>query len=142
MIQKFFRRSPSLAALAALLLLCSCGAMARSDADLTRESRDFSQRLRWGDFQGAARHMADPYREDFLALFNGITDLQIVDVRLESVEQPLSELEGEVEMVLEYYQLPSIRVKEFRFRQQWRYEGGSRYHAGLWQVVSPFPPFP
>ncbi|ALC18145.1 hypothetical protein DSOUD_3428 [Desulfuromonas soudanensis] len=142
MLQKFFRRTPRLAPLFALFFLCSCGVMARSEADLTRESRDFSQRLRWGDFQGAARHLADPYRDDFLALFQGISDLQIVDVRVEKIDQPLSELEGEVEMVLEYYQLPSIRVKEFRFRQLWRYEGGTRYHAGLWQVVSPFPPFP
>ena len=140
--QLFFIRSRSLAALAALFLLCSCGAMVRAEADLTRESRDFTQRLRWGDFQGAARHMADPYRDEFLSLFQGISDLHIVDVRLESVDQPHSELEGEVEMVLEYYQLPSVSVKEFRFRQQWRYEGGSRYHAGLWQIVSPFPPFP
>jgi len=137
----FFRKR-ALLALLVLLALGGCGSMARSSDDLATASRDFCQRLRWKDVHGAARHLAPPYREDFLAAFSGSDDLNIVDVRLESVDQSSSPDEGEVAIVLEYYLLPSVRVREFRFRQTWRYEGGSRYRTGLWQVVTPFPPFP
>ncbi len=123
-------------------LLWGCGALVLPGRELPLTSTDFHQRLRWQDYQGAARHLTDKHRPEFLSHFKSREDLHIVDVRLDTMEYVDGATTAVTETVLEYYQLPSVTVKKHRFRQQWEYQGGDRYHPGTWRIISPFPVFP
>ena len=131
-----------LAALMSVFLLLSCGMMARPGQEFDTASRDYVQRLRWMDFEGASRYHSDEYREVFRRRFGELKDLHVVDVRLESVDLRDESDRAETSIVLEYYLLPSATVKQYRLRQEWAYQGGDRYHQGVWRITSPFSGFP
>ncbi|BCR03364.1 hypothetical protein DESUT3_04330 [Desulfuromonas versatilis] len=124
------------------LLLGGCGVVVQPGKEFHLASRDFAQRLRWMDVSGTARHMLPEYAEDYRQRYLGREDLRIVDVRFETIELLEQGREAEARMVVEYYLLPSLNVKKFRFSQHWAYLGGDRYHPGVWTITSPFPPFP
>ena len=124
------------------LLLFACAAVYEPAQEFKGAHQDFRQRLRWADHSGAARHIAPEFREAFLQLFAGLPDLHPVDVRVESVEFQDEGRRAETWTVLEYYLLPSLTVKKFRFRQEWAYVGGDRLHPGAWVITTPFPSFP
>lgn len=125
-----------------LLLLGGCGVVIQPGKEFTLTSRDFAQRLRWMDVSGTARHMLPEYAEEYRQRFMGREDLHLVDVRFETIEFLEDGRRAEAQVVLEYYLLPSLKVKKFRFTQQWAYLGEDRYHPGIWTITSPFPPFP
>lgn len=127
--------------LTAAVLLLSCGMVVRPAKEFSDASQDFMARLRWKDYNGAAGHLTEEHRSDFLERFSQAGDLNIVDVHLESVDFS-GENRAETWTVLEYYLLPSAAVKTFRLRQEWSYEGGDRYRPGVWRIITPFPPFP
>lgn len=127
---------------AAAVLLSSCGWAVRPAKEFAGASRDFAQRLRWKDFNGASRHLAEEHRTDFLERLGALEDLHIVDVRLESIDHHEEGKRAETRTVVEYYLLPSATVKKLRLNQEWSYEGGDRYRPGIWQITTPFPPFP
>ncbi len=124
-----------------LLAACAPPKMApQAQFEITR--RDFAERLRWGDFAGAARHLAPPQREDFQRRFADSPDLHITDVRLESAEAGDGGRQVVTWSTIEYYLLPSTTVKTFRFRQEWEYSGDGRFNRATgWQWVL-FPTFP
>ena len=126
----------------AAFLLSSCGMVARPGQDFSVASRECMQRLRWMDYPAVAGYLSEEHREDFLDRFYSLADLHIVDVRLERVELREDERRAETTTVIEYYLLPSTTVKEFFLHLEWAYTGGDRYHAGFWQITTPFPPFP
>lgn len=133
-----YRRSLCLVA----LLLVSCSIVVRPGKKLDEVCRDYAQRLRWMDFVAASHYLDEPHREGFLRQFQALEGLHMVDVRIESIDYRPEENRAETSLVIEYYLLPSATVKTYRLRQQWRYEGGDRYHFGTWQITSPFPDFP
>ncbi len=123
-----------------LLLIAACAPAVQPSDQFLAASRDFSQRLRWQDWHGAARYMEAPHGEEFLERFRPLEGLHITDVQLESAE--LQGEDGRVAawMVMEYYLLPSLTVKKLRFRQEWVYRDPGR--SGQWRIASPFPDFP
>ncbi len=104
--------------------------------------RDFSERLRWRDFAGAARYMAPEAAADFNRRFSDLPDLNITDVRLDSAEFSADGKRVETRNSVEYFLLPSATIKTFRYEQAWEVVGGDRWHGGTWLIVTPFPPFP
>ena len=131
-----------LAALMSAFLLLSCGMMVRPGQEFETASRDYVQRLRWMDHAGASRHHSEEHREDFRQRFGELKDLHIVDVRLESVDLREEVGRAETSIVLEYYLLPSATVRQLRLEQEWSYQGGDRYHPGVWRIISPFSGIP
>lgn len=129
-------------ALFSIILLLSCGMVARPGQEFETASRDYVQRLRWMDFAGASRHHAEEYREDFRKRLGELKDLHIVDVRLESLDLREETGRAETSILLEYYLLPSATVRQFRLRQEWSYQGRDSYHSGVWRIISPFSGFP
>jgi hypothetical protein len=126
---------------AILLLLASCAPPAGTAEELSPAGRDFLQRLRWKDYQGASAYLFPERRQEFLGHFAEQERLHITDVQLERVE---SSAPGKAVTwgVLEYYRLPSLSVQKFRFALDWTYVGGGRLQAGAWLIDSPFPPIP
>ncbi len=123
-------------------LLLSCGVVVRPASEFTLANRDYVQRLRWMDVPGAARYLAPEFQDEFIEQFTGWDDLHVVDVRVTSIEFLNDGRQALTRNVLEYYLLPSVTVKTFRFEQKWSYLGGDRYHPGNWIITTAFPPFP
>jgi hypothetical protein len=129
--------------LTVLFLLCSaCAALAPVPRPFETVQRDYAERVRWRDFSGAARYMQSELGEDFRRHFAALTDLNITGVRLDSAEYAADGKRVHTWNTIEYFLLPSTAVKTFPFEQTWEVVGGDRWHAGTWQIVTPFPPFP
>lgn len=130
------------------VLLLMLGGCSLTDKVVTPENQfvrvqdDFMQRLRWKDYQGAARHFSEENREAFLQQFRRADDLNVTDVRLVSLEYQAQEQQMQTEIEIEYFLLPSATVKTFRVEQQWHYFHDSQSATGEWRITSLFPEFP
>jgi hypothetical protein len=127
--------------LALLMLLASCAPPSGTTEELTPAGRDFLQRLRWKDYQGAAAYLLPEHRQAFLGHFAVQDQLYITEVQLEQVESSAPG-QGVTWGVLEYYRLPSVSVRKFRFQLDWTYVGGGRLQVGSWLISTPFPAIP
>jgi hypothetical protein len=127
--------------IATLALLTGCAAPTGTTEELTPAGRDFLQRLRWKDYQGASAYLLPEHRQEFLGHFTEQEKLHITDVQLERVD---STIPGQAVVwgVLEYYRLPSLTVKKFRFQLDWVYLGAGRLQGGAWHLSTPFPTIP
>lgn len=141
-MKKFPFRKSLLLLLPGILLLAACSTIEPPATRFPVTADDFLQRLRWGDFQGASQHLAGEYREDFLQQFTPLKDLHITDVRLEASTLREKDRRMVTWAVLEYYLLPSITIKTFRFQQEWALQKTDPHLPGEWVVVTPFPRFP
>lgn len=124
-------------------VLSACAAVPRISDDLTPAAYDFAQRLRWKDFNGAARYFDDADKKHaFVDVFAEMKDLQITDVRVETIDLDAGGQGATTRMTLEYFLLPSVSVKTFAFELDWAYAGLKPKAAETWFIASPFPPFP
>jgi hypothetical protein len=123
--------------LLAAVFLASCSMAGMHSGERFLSARDdFSQRLRWQDYQGAARHLAAEQRSTFLEKYSGRDDLRFVAVEPISADLGDENRSAKTLTVLQYYRLPSAVVKTFQLSQEWVFEENS------WQIVSPFPELP
>jgi hypothetical protein len=86
--------------------------------------------------------MKPEFREDFLAAFNDLKDIHIVDVRLIDLQSSQEDRRFEATLEMDYYLLPSVTVKTFRFKQTWIYFDGEDPVLQGFLIVTPFPAFP
>jgi hypothetical protein len=123
-------------------LVCACARPAALGPGFAELSGHFAQAVRWQDFQGAAKFVAEDQRETFLEQFPRNKDLHMVDVRYERIA--LDEAGGAAETVLfvEYYLLPSPALREWRWTQQWRRLDGEFPKGAPWQIQASPPAFP
>lgn len=108
--------------------------------DMSRD--EFMYSLRWKRFGVAASLMQEDFREDFKLTFERVPDIHITDVRL--IDQR-NEAEGRrftVTIEMDYYILPSVSVKTFRFDQTWVYFAGEEHKQQGFLITTPFPRFP
>ena len=140
------RKNPAKAAQRSLLLLClllsAClGAVANSPG-LPQTSANFSESMRWSDFRTAAEYLQPQLRENFLQQFREDADLHVVDSRMTRVELDESEDRADAEYVMEYYRLPSSRVKKWSWQQQWVLIPGKLAKPDIWLIDNPPPELP
>lgn len=125
-----------------LVLLAGCAPPTGTAEELEPAGRDFLQRLRWKDYQGASAYLLLPeHRKEFLGSFSAEEQLHITDVQLEQVENSAPG-KAITWAVLEYYRFPSLSVRKFRMRLDWVYIGGKRLQPGSWLLSTPFPDIP
>lgn len=124
------------------VLLSACAKPVELGSSFGKMSNHFVESVRWQDFQGASKFMVEDERDAFLQQFPRNKDLHMVDVRFEQVA--LNEEAGEAETVLflEYYLLPSVTVKEWRWTQQWQRTDGTFPQEAFWMIQAPPPTFP
>lgn len=125
-----------------LLLLAGCGLSVQPKKEFSSVFKDYAERLRWRDYPQVAEYLQPDHRQEFLHRFSAMEGLQVVDVRLEAVDFSDDDSRARTSLVLEYYLLPSITVKKALLQQSWVYRGADSYHAGVWKLEGPFPPFP
>lgn len=133
----------ALCGFALVSLLFACASQIAPSAELGGKYRkDFNSALRWKQFKVAAGHMKPEHSKAFLATFDELRDIDIVDVREVSVETFDENRRIEVTIEIEYYLLPSVTVKTFRFDQIWEFQGDETQSPIGYFIVSPFPEFP
>lgn len=124
-------------------ILFACASQVTPSAKLGGKYReDFNSALRWKQFKVAASHMQPEFREEFLATFDELRDIHIVDVRVVDVQSFEENRRLETTLEMDYYLLPSVTVKTFRFNQSWEFRGGEDLSQAGYVIVSPFPEFP
>jgi hypothetical protein len=97
------------------VLLSACLGPIDAGPGLPKTSQGFSESMRWQDFQGAALYLQPEVRDLFLERFKEDEDLHVVDSRILKVDLHASEGWAEAEYMMEYYRLPSSRVKKWRW---------------------------
>jgi len=125
-----------------LCLLPACAGQVNKGAGLAVGSEHFSEALRWLDFSGAANHLHIDVRGEFLDLFQADDDLKIVESQIVSVELDEASETATIDYRMEYYRLPSMRIKKWQWQQQWRLEQKNAIKSGVWLIVNSPPPVP
>lgn len=129
--------------LALLLLLCGCLGKVVEGPSLDKTAYRFSEAMRWGDFVGAGNFIQTPFRDEFFLRFpRDDENIKVVGSRVESVRVGGDQQSAEVDYLLEYYKLPSSRVKKWRWTQHWKHQPGKLTEAGIWEIVNAPPGFP
>lgn len=119
-------------------LLASCYKTLDTRGRLVSSVRDFSERVRWKDANGAAGYFKKEHREAFIDLFDDRDDLHIVGVSVDRLQVDEPGL-AFVRLALEYYELPSVTVKKIRLKQQWVLEQVKKGFPSEWKIATPFP---
>jgi hypothetical protein len=109
-------------------------------AELSR--KDFMNALRWKQYKAAAEFMLPENRKDFLATFNKLKDIHITDVRLLDLKETAEGRRFETSLEMDYYLLPSVSVKTFRFEQDWVYFASEGSSQQGFRIITSFPDFP
>lgn len=117
---------------------CSMPFLVKDEFD--RSSTEYARLLRWQELEKAADTYVDAsllaeYRKRIVAA----KDVRVVDYRIKSVECDPKAKKAEVTMELDYYSIPSTRVKTLSDTQKWLY----KEEAGRtgWRLESLLPEF-
>jgi hypothetical protein len=124
MIGKFLAR-----ALAFTLVAIAAGCMSFKDPmhqeDVFNESvRQFTQYVRWGNFQGAAAFLAEEQQDELLALAPQLSDVRFTDYEILRKDLNATRDAGTVDVVYTGYRLSSPISRTMRLHQEWRRTDG------------------
>lgn len=128
--------------LAALLFLSACTGPMDTGPGLPAISSQFSEAMRWQDYLGAGNYLQTDIRSAFLDQFEQDEDLHVIESRIVSVELNAETGMVEADYRLEYYRLPSMRVKKWQWSQQWQLQSQKGLKSGIWLITNPPPPLP
>ena len=124
------------------LLLTGCLGTVDVGPGLDKISLGFSESMRWRDYPNAAGYVHPDVRGAFLMQFQEDEDLHVVDSRISSVDMYQGEGRADAVYVMEYYRLPSSRIKKWRWEQQWRLVQEKVTKPGVWLIENEPPVLP
>lgn len=126
-----------------ILTLLACGQHMQSVVKAGEMSRDtFISSMRWKRYNTAASLIQKEFRQEFKETFTELKDLQITNVELIDLQEFEEGRRFETTIEIEYYLLPSVTLKTFRFDQTWQYFDDENDPQQGFQVITPFPEFP
>lgn len=126
-----------------VLLLTACSSRLQPTVELGEMSRDdFMSAMRWKRFKVAASLMQPEHRQGFMKTFSSLKDIDITDVRLMDLQTSEEGWRFETRVEMDYYLLPSVTVKTFRFDQTWLFFSGDETELQGFFITTPFPDFP
>lgn len=125
-----------------LVLLFGCAKPMAPSSDLLGTSKHFSQAMRWRDYIGAGRHLRENVRNELFAIFQDDEDLRIVDSVIFSIDLADDGKSAKVDYRMQYYRLPSLRVKKWQWLQEWHLERNKIMKSDLWLISNSPPPAP
>ncbi|HEY5674745.1 MAG TPA: hypothetical protein VIR78_13625 [Malonomonas sp.] len=124
-----------------LFSLTACALPRNYGPELEKSSDTFSEAMRWRDYVGAAYFLEPAARGTFLQQFQN-DDLFIVDSRVVELQLAESADSATAEYLLEYYLLPSNRIKKWHWQQQWQLPEKNADSDRLWRIKNAPPAFP
>lgn len=129
-----------------LLLLCplltACLGTVDVGPGLDKISQGFSESMRWSDYKSAAGYVHPDARDAFREQFTEDEDLHVVDSRILSIDMFQDEGRADAVYVMEYYRLPSSRIKKWHWEQQWRLIQEKLTKPGVWLIENEPPGLP
>ena len=123
-------------------LLVACLGPAAVGPGLPKTSQGFSESMRWRDYQSAALYLQPHVRTAFLDQFKEDEDLHVVESRMQKIDLHENEGWAEAEYVMEYFRLPSNRVKKWRWTQRWVLIQEKVTKPGVWLIETAPPQLP
>lgn len=106
----------------------------------TESSREYNRSIRWQELEQACLIFADRgVKEECLARATAAKGVSIADYRVVSTEMDSEKGTATVRLEIDYYILPSTRLKTIQDVQQWRY--GEKDGDTRWRIVTPPPEF-
>jgi hypothetical protein len=109
---------------------------------LDKISFGFSESMRWQDFSGAAVYVHPDVRGFFLDQFQEDEDLHIVESQVLSIDMTVGKGQANAVYEMEYYRLPSSRIKKWQWQQQWRLVQEKMTKPGVWLIENEPPVLP
>ncbi|MEE4254785.1 MAG: hypothetical protein V2I50_12160 [Desulfuromusa sp.] len=129
-----------------LILLCpllsACLGTVDMGPGLDKISFGFSESMRWQDFSGAAVYVHPDVRGFFLDQFQEDEDLHIVESQVLSIDMTVGKGQANAVYEMEYYRLPSSRIKKWQWQQQWRLVQEKMTKPGVWLIENEPPVLP
>lgn len=102
--------------------------------------REYNQLVRWQEHENACMHFADPgVADECMARARAAKGASVADYRVKGVDVDPAKGTATVRVEIDYYVLPSTRLKTLEDVQQWRYEAVDG--AERWRIVTPLPEF-
>ena len=102
----------------------------------------FAEAMRWQDFVGASAFVQADVRDEFRQQFTRDDDLKIVESRVERIKLAPETKLVEVDYRMQYYRLPSMRVKKWQWNQQWQLQQEKAMMSGVWLITNAPPEGP
>ncbi len=124
------------------LLLSACLGTVDMGPGLDKISAGFSESMRWQDFPGAAVYVHPDVRAAFLDQFQKDEDLHIVESQILSIDMTGGKGQASAVYEMEYYRLPSSRIKKWQWQQQWRFVQEKMTKPGVWLIENEPPALP
>jgi len=125
-----------------LLTACSEAMNIGGAPPLEEVTDGFSESMRWNDFSTAASYIDLDVRDDFLDKFVEDDDLHIVESRVSKIDIAPDGKHAKAVYQLEYYHLPSNRIKKWRWKQQWKMADDESTNPGIWMIENDPPDLP
>ena len=131
-------------ALVAGLLVSGCATIKQWGPDdrekLVKASTDYNNLLRWKDLDKACVTFAEEsVRESCLARALKLKEINVTDIRTRDIDFRIGGADATVHVVIEYYMLPSTKVRTILDDQKWIYIGP--IDKKVWRIKSTFPDF-
>ena len=137
-----FMRNLMIVAVSCFLLTACNSAMQMGGSNLEEIAQGFSESMRWHDFPNAAGYIDPEARIDFEEKFIEDDDLRIVESRVLSVDILPDGEHADIVYQLEYYHLPSSRIKKWRWKQRWELGNERMIKTGIWMIKNEPPDLP
>ena len=125
-----------------LMVLSACAASFDRGPNLVDVGGHFSEAMRWQDYIGAGNHLHPDVRDEFLDQFQPDEDLRVVESQIFKVDLHPEAASADVEYRMEYYRLPSMRVKKWQWTQEWQLQQEKALKSGVWLIVNSPPEVP
>ncbi len=123
-----------------LLMLPACAGKFDTGPGFEAFGNHFSEAMRWKDFAGAAGYLQNDVRGQFKDLFPEDDDLHIVESQIAGVDIDAQDGSVVADYRLEYYRLPSTRVKKWQWAQRWEMYQPQGIKKSVWQIINAPPP--
>lgn len=107
-----------------------------------KTSNEFLRVLRWQEYAAATIFLREDNRQEFIDRFEALEDVHFVDAVYRRTELNVKEGTASAELVIDYYQLPSTRVRQWHWQLDWVLLPADTRQIGTWQLLSKPPAFP
>lgn len=128
-----------LSLLVCVFILSSCSTSMKMRQNFDDTFREYKEIVRWHGFSESSKYTTSSLRDDFEHRLKTAKDMKVVDLRVVKMKYDSEKGEATVKLEIQYYMLPSNRVKTMLDNQKWSYveENGRK----AWRLVSMPPDF-
>ena len=122
-----------------VIIAAACSLNMAMQQDFAKSSEDYNRSLRWGEFEKASLYVPESGFDAFMKKVSRSKDVKVVDLRTLRINFDKKKGEAKVRVEIDYYRLPSMKVKTLIDTQKWMYveEKGEK----IWRLETLLPDF-